>query len=201
MSATVIGKSPGVGSPVQKMTVAEYLAFEHAAKTKHEFVKGEVIEMAGASLEHSAIATDTRTTLAINLRGTGCEVYDSDLRVRVAEDDPYYYPDATVVCGMPDRDTDQCLHNPYVIVAVLSESTESADRDTKFRAYRRIPSLRHYILISQVVVRVEHFERLPGNIWALVGEHERLQDTLVLNDLTIRIPVMEIYRRVTPPEP
>jgi Uma2 family endonuclease len=188
------------------VTPAEYLAGERYADVKHEYIAGEVYAMAGASPEHSAIATDTRRALGNGLAvaGSSCEVYDSDLKVRVADAGPFFYPDATVVCDDPTFDPDGCLRSPVVLIEVLSEGTASYDRGEKFRQYRRIASLRHYVLIEQDRILVEHYERLENGIWGLVGEHSDPADAVVFADLGVTLPLAEIYRRVRfsqPPAP
>ena len=185
---------------VARVTPQEYLALEKEATTKHEYFEGEVIEVAGAKFNHNLIVSNTQTFLVIALRDREGLALGSDQRVRIDEDGPFYYPDISVILEGPVIDEDNCLRNPYVIVEVLSESTAAFDRDEKFRAYRRLPSLRHYVLVAQDEVRVEHFERLTGEIWALVGEHEALTETLIFADSEIAVPLTEIYRRVAFPE-
>lgn len=100
--------------PVQKVpfvTPEEYLTREREAKTKSEYIAGEIIAMAGGSPEHTAIASDMHVALANALRGGSCAVYNSDLKVRSTAG-PFFYPDVTVVCGPPQIDYDDCLQNP-----------------------------------------------------------------------------------------
>ena len=109
-----------VQSPL--LTPEEYLAFERDSEIKHEYVAGEIIAMAGASRRHNLIQTDTATILNLQLRDRACEVYPSDMRVKVGALGIYIYPDITVVCGEseledPEQDT---LLNPTVIIEILS---------------------------------------------------------------------------------
>jgi Uma2 family endonuclease len=46
-----------------------------------------------------------------------------------------------------------------MIVEVLSESTEAYDRGEKFAHYRRLETLREYVLVAQNQPRIEHFRR------------------------------------------
>jgi Uma2 family endonuclease len=130
---------------------AEYLALERAAEHRHEYVSGRVYAMTGASREHNVIATNTSRALGNQLSGRPCETYQSDMRVKVSETGMYTYPDVVVACGTPafeDAYVDTLL-NPTVIIEVLSPSTEAYDRGEKFAHYRRLPSLREYLLIAQ----------------------------------------------------
>src|SRR5215212_5255350 len=80
------------------LSPAEYLAHERMAETKSEYYDGEVFAMAGGSEEHSLIATNAIIELGLQLRERPCKLYNSDMRVQVAEDGPYTYPDVTAVC-------------------------------------------------------------------------------------------------------
>jgi len=59
------------------------------------------------------------------------------------------------------------LLNPSLIVEVLSDSTAAYDRGDKFALYRRLPSLREYLLIFQDRVRVECYRRSADDHWTL----------------------------------
>lgn len=125
--------------------------------------------MSGGSLAHSHIAARLIAALLKALEGKNCKVSTSDLRIRVSLLGPFVYPDAAIYCGDPDladnyRDT---LLNPAAIFEVLSKSSEAYDRGEKFAFYRRIESLRDYVLISQHEARVEVFSRAGGGKWEM----------------------------------
>jgi Uma2 family endonuclease len=66
-----------------------------------------------------------------------------------------------------EREDANTLVNPIVLVEVLSDRTEAYDRGEKFAHYRRIPSLREYVLVSERVSRLEVFRRSEGGNWTL----------------------------------
>ena len=179
------------------LTREEYLAFERASDTRHEYVAGEVVAMTGASRRHSLIQSATLTSLNLQLWGRPCEVHGSDLRVKIAALGIYTYPDITVVCGEPilednERDT---LLNPLVLIEILSPSTERYDRRLKFQRYRHIPSFREYLLIAQDRPRVERYTRLEDDTWPLVV-HEGLNAAVTLDTLGCTLALGDIYHRV-----
>lgn len=181
------------------VTPEEYLARERDAPLKSEYIAGEILAMSGGSPAHSLIAFDTSVALATRLRaaGNGCDAVGSDQKVRVDEGGPFFYPDATVFCGEPTFDDDGCLRDPALIVEVLSPSTELFDRGEKFRHYRRIPSLRHYLVIAQDRVHVEHFRRVgEGFLWTPAAAYTDLAASVSLPDLGIELPLAELFRRV-----
>src|SRR5437764_10567371 len=106
-------------------TYDEYLAFEASSNVKHEFLGGQIYAMAGRTPEHAALAAAAIGLLFSQLRGSGCRVYDADLRVRTRSG-LATYPDVTVICGPTERDeTDpQAVTNPAVIIEVLSRTPE-----------------------------------------------------------------------------
>ncbi|MEM1416549.1 MAG: Uma2 family endonuclease [Myxococcota bacterium] len=150
------------------MSYAEYLAFEEAAETKHEYVNGAVVAMAGGTIEHGRLAMQVAFALTALARERGCSVYSSDVRVRVASTGRTTYPDLSVVCGpvLPASDDRHAITNPLLLVEVLSESTEASDRGEKWAHYQRLPSLRGYLLVAQASRRLELFEREEGaSVW------------------------------------
>ena len=112
----------------------------------------------------------------------------------------YTYPDASIVCGPPQLDSEVAgtVLNPSVIVEVLSESTESYDRGKKSFHYRRLESLRELILISPSEPLVEMYTRRSDETWSFI-EYRAITDTLVIESVGIVIPLSEIYRNVTFP--
>ncbi|HSO00309.1 MAG TPA: Uma2 family endonuclease [Candidatus Nanopelagicales bacterium] len=179
-----------------RMTPEEYLAFERASETKHEYADGETSAMAGGTREHSLISMNIARELGNLLRDRPCEVHGSDLRVKIAATGRYVYPDASVVCGAAlfedeQRDT---LQNPLVVVEVLSDSTEAYDRGEKFEQYRSLPSLLEYVICSQKKARVEHFQRQGDGRWVLtvLGPGDRL----TLESIGCELPVDDIYLKV-----
>jgi Uma2 family endonuclease len=177
-------------------TPAEYLAMERASLEKHEFCDGEVFAMAGASKEHNLIVTNVVGELRAALRQRPCDVYPSDMRIRIPATGLYTYADAVVTCERPRFEDDQLdtLLNPQVIFEVLSDSTEDYDRGTKFKNYRSIPSLLDYVLVSQGEVLVEHFVRQGDGAWIL--RERRAGEALEIVSIGCTIAVEELYLKV-----
>lgn len=160
-----------MNEPARKITLtyADYLQQERSSDAKHEFVNGEIYAMAGGTIEHGRLATNVAGVLFAQLRGRPCAAYSSDVRVRVLATGLTTYPDLSVVCGRLERDpeNENTVVNPVVLVEVLSESTEGYDRGEKFAHYRRIPSMKEYVLVSQSSPRIEVFRRNENGSWTL----------------------------------
>ncbi len=182
---------------LRPITLAEYEARERTSLTKSEYYRGEMFAMAGGSPEHSLVATNFTREAGNQLKGKPCIPYNSDLRNKVEASGLYTYPDASIVCGPPQIDTEVTgtVLNPSVVVEVLSESTESYDRGKKSSHYRRIESLRELILISPNEPLVEMYARRTDETWSFI-EHRAITDTLVVESIGISIPLSELYRNV-----
>lgn len=177
-------------------TPEEYLERERAAATKSEYFNGQIIAMSGASLAHNYIASNLMGLLLSLLKNSGCRVVGSDMRVHAEALNSYTYPDLTVVCGEPvlqDGKMDTLL-NPYVLIEILSPSTQRLDLGPKMRAYQKIASLQEMIFVDQAAPIV-HRSRKHGAEWnievfvGIGGETELLPDNFA-------IPMKDIYEGV-----
>jgi Uma2 family endonuclease len=178
------------------MTHAEYCAFEREAAIRHEYIAGEVFAMAGGTLEHSLLAGKITQQLWNRLEGGPCRVFTSDARVRIEAVDADVYPDLSVVCG-PPQTTEADSHvllNPILVVEVLSPSTEAYDRGLKASFYRRIPSLRVYLLVAQDRRQLELHVRDAEDRWVITeaGPGQRLR----IEPLDLDLEVDAVYRDV-----
>jgi len=184
--------------PQPYVTPKEYLAAERSATFKSEYYEGQVYAMAGASNEHTLVSGNLTTALNIALRDTDCTVRASDMRLHVADNRLYTYPDVSVVCGspqfLPDAYLDTLL-NPVLLIEVTSRSTAQYDQEGKFLLYRNIASLRHYLLIDSRRVHVLYITRLEGDTWNF-REYSQLTEQVDLSALHLEILVSEIYRKV-----
>jgi Uma2 family endonuclease len=180
-----------------KLTEAEYLAIERAAEFKSEFYDGEMFAMAGGTVMHSLIATNLAVEFGTKLKGRSCLPFNSDLRLKVEASVLFTYPDLSVICGEPRfaNDSDDTVTNPTLLAEVLSDSTESYDRGTKFDHYKKIPELREYLLIRQKEPCVEQFIRQSGGDW-LLRQATGLEALVVLPSLDVTIALSEIYANV-----
>lgn len=179
--------------PKSMLSYAEYLAAEATSDSKHDFVNGEAYAMAGGTLEHGALTAALTRLIASALDGKPCRTFSSDVRVRVESTGASFYPDLSVVCGKVQTaaDDEHALANPLVIVEVLSERTEAYDRGAKAGHYRRLSSLREYVLVSQVEPRVEVQRLNEKGTWELhfFGAGERV----ALESLGVTFRVDAVY--------
>lgn len=179
-------------------TYTEYLAHEEASNVKHEYLDGEIYAMAGGSPEHAALSVAVAASLRSQLEGKPCRVFSSDLRIRVAATGLATYPDVSVVCGPLERDAEgkETVLNPTLLVEVLSDGTERYDRGEKFEHFKKIPSLRDYVLVSQKERSVEVWHR-QGTTWS--QRRAQAGARLHLGSINCELDVDDLYRGVFEP--
>ena len=185
--------------PVKRFSVSEYYELERAATYKSDFYEGEIFAMAGGTERHSRICTNVLTELGQRLKGRPCLPYESNLRLKVIANGLRTYPDVSVYCGALERDEEdsdgETYTNPTVLFEVLSRSTEGYDRGLKAAGYRRIETLKAYVLIWQNTPHVEMFERQADGSW-LLREVSGLQATLSIPTINVQLPLADVYARV-----
>lgn len=179
------------------LTPQEYLAIERKAESRSEYYQGEMTPMSGASRKHNLIVGNIYATLHQQLRQRDCEVYASDMRVRVTPSGLYTYPDIIVVCGRPEFEDEEVdtLLNPTVVIEVLSRSTQNYDRGDKFEHFRALPSVQDYLLVAQGKMLVEHFARQPDHFW-LFSEAREPQQVVHLGSIDCELKVADIYEKI-----
>lgn len=196
----------------QYYTVEEYLWEEQRTPFKREYFKGQVYAMAGGSLQHSLIAVNLVAELRAQLRGSGCQVFNSDLKVAVPGsprpkgqkrrdgDEFITYPDAGVICGPPEhyKEDQYTIANLVALFEVLSPSTRVYDRNTKAEEYKKIPGLAYYVMIDSERASVECRQRGDNNSWLELAPLQALTDHLhLILSQEVQLPLAGIYEGIT----
>jgi len=176
----------------------EYLILEETSLERHEYFRGEILEVAEGSPTHDLIGGNLCTELNVALRSSPCRVHGSDLKLKIEASGLMTYADVSVVyeeSQFLQTSSGLVLLNPQVIFEVLSKSTAGYDRGEKFAQYRQMPSLREYVLVSQYAVFVEHFTLEPDGRWALVS-YASLEESFTLETLNVTLSVRDLYLKV-----
>lgn len=175
------------------LSEAEYLALEEQSQVRHEYVNGQVYAMAGGSQRHNRIALNVASGLLSALRGKPCQVFISDVKLKVSHDNAYYYPDVMVACGAAERvaGDEKSLNDPVLVVEVLSPGTESTDRREKLAAYRRLPTLLEYVLVNQDSQQAEIYRRVGDIGWVYLGFEAG--ETVELKSVGLNTPIAAWY--------
>jgi len=184
--------------PKKKYTLEEYLELDKNSEERYEYFDGEVFAMAGESPNHARISGNVYSALQERLRRGRCEVFNSEMRIKVPAALPYRYPDVSVVCGEPvfdNIDGQQTLVNPILIIEVLSPLTAGYDLVEKFAAYQSIHSFQEYILISQDRPHVIQHIKKAERRWLRI-EIEGMKNTVTMESAWVTLNMTELYERV-----
>lgn len=174
-----------------------YFDYEVGIDGHAEYFNGEVFDMAGGSINHSRIIHNLNVQLGNRLRGKGCEVFGSDLRLSVEHAHSFLRPDVWVVCGGVEMlaGRNDTAVNPTLVIEVQSPSTTAFDRTGKLDIYRMIPSLREYVLVEQDYATVDIFRWRKGSNFDF-SRVTGLEAEIALESVGLSIPMQEIYLNV-----
>lgn len=183
--------APYAGQLHSPMTFEEYLEFEEYSRNRHEYLAGEIFAMSGVTKLHNRIAGRFYSAFTSHLKGSPCDSYMGDVKVKIKVNrDVYiYYPDVMVVCDR-DPQEDRYVADPKLIVEVLSPSTAGVDRHEKRVNYGWIPTLEEYVIVAQENVEVTIFRRQDDWRPVVIGA---LDAVLELRSIGLTIPLVQIY--------
>lgn len=197
-------ETPGghpVNAPAQSLlSFQDYLDMEARTGIKHEFWHGQAFAMGGGSVNHGRLQFNLSGLIHARLAKSPCEGVSPDVRVAIEGAGLYTYPDLTIICGGADVDEHESVRNPTLIAEVLSPSTEAYDRGAKFEMYRQLPSLRHYLLVSQDRKLVQLFTRQEEGAWTFQSFGDD-RDVVPLPFIGVEVGLAELYRNIVLPPP
>lgn len=186
----------------ERMSVREYLLLDATfPDSKYEYHEGAVRLISGGSAEHATIAGNIYMELRLQFRSCPCTVYNSDMRVQVAEG-IYYLPDVSVTCDVYDRRRGvKVVQSPRLVVEVLSPSTEKIDRTEKLAVYQACPSIAEIVLVNQFAPYVEIWRRdgEERNVWHYA--HYGPGEDVEFVSLDVRLAMEDIYQEINFDEP
>jgi Uma2 family endonuclease len=182
----------------QRIPLEVYWELEAQSDIKHEYLRGEVVAMAGASVTHNIIVANFLRGLGNKILDKDCTIMASDVKVAIQSSKSFFYPDASVVCGAFEfhEDRKDTITNPKLIMEVLSDSTEAFDRGEKFALYRTLESLQEYALIAQNTTRVDVYSKKGDKVWHM-RSYEENEEPINLESLNLSIDLTEIYHKVS----
>jgi Uma2 family endonuclease len=177
-------------------TEEEYLDMEWENGIRYEYWDGTLVAMSGGRPRHAAINGNIFFAFKSKIKGSGCMVYNSDVLLKLPFGKNYFLPDVLVTCHTEDKESERFLHNPSIIVEVLSDSTELYDRTKKWEQYRRIKSLRYFLLVSQKEYLVDMYHRPNETSLFNFQSFRGLDEIIPFEDMGISIKMNEIYDEI-----
>ena len=155
-----------MGDVLTKLSLQEFLDWENQQPERHEFHRGEVFRDGGCAAGAWADCTEHRSLLTMQVKASPCQVFANSMKLKVGAD-TILYPDVFVTCDAADLRTEQVFAAPAVVVEVLSPSTQSHDRGSKFTLYCSLPSVREYMLVDPDTREEQLFRRGADGLFTL----------------------------------
>jgi len=166
----------------------EHLAYERTADVRHEYVGGQRFPKAEETRWHNAVVGNCVLVIQPAARSRGYATYALTVALQVEAVNAFYYPDI-VVAHRPDNGDLYVVHQPLLIVEVLSGATEAIDRREKRVNYQKISGLHEYVLVSQDERRIEVYRRTASSwICEIVSEGE-----VTLESVGATVALDEVY--------
>jgi Uma2 family endonuclease len=151
--------------PDTAMTREEFLAWvKQQPDGRYERIDGIVVAMSPERVAHidrkyAVFFALQRATKEAGLRS--CQIVGDGVSIRVDESD--FIPDALLRCGPRLPGDATFAPDPIVLVEILSPDSGTRDRVTKLRAYFKLPTVRHYLIVWPDERRVVRHSRGPGD--------------------------------------
>jgi len=176
-------------------SLEEYFEIEARSAIRHEYVAGEIYDMADPSQDHEIIAMNLAGPLHAHVQDRPCRIYQGrQLQFKIGEDDFVYRPDVWVACGQARNAKGGFVDAPCLVIEVLSPSTARFDRREKVASYREISSIEEYVLVGQRPAHVVIYRRAQQWKPQIL---ESLDSSVDLQSVGLLLPVARIYKGVS----
>jgi Uma2 family endonuclease len=172
-------------------TVEEFNRWHARQPARWKFIGGVPVMMTPPSMPHTIIKGNVYATLRNKVAGTSYRVLVDGAEIK--SQGLSAIPDVLVTCAPLDQTT-STVHEPTLIVEVLSPSTEREDVGRKWQGNCLIPSLRHYLVVSQEQPFVTVHTRVSEFEWA---ERVYVEGEIVLAEPEVSLSLDEIHEGVS----
>ena len=176
-------------------TPEEFLIWNAGRDGKREFVLGKVVELEiGASRDHSRICTFVMLELTKSVSLDSFDIGTCQFAVRTH--DGVRFADVLAVAKTPEaRGTDLIARHPVFLAEVLSPDSVGRDFGEKVEDYKRLPTLLHYLILSQDEPRAWLWSRIGGG-WFGPAMASGREGSIDLSGLGSRIKLANLYRGI-----
>jgi len=172
-------------------TVEEYITYELTSETRHEFINGQLFEMAGEKDINNLIAGIIYILLTNSLKNY--LVFNHDIKVAIPGGSKYYYPDVFATREEKNENNRYIKYQPEIIVEVVSESTQVTDYVDKYIDYTKIPSLQYYMIVEPETILITVYERTATNEW-ITRKYTQLKDVVQLDKMNVSFSLQDVYK-------
>jgi Uma2 family endonuclease len=183
---------------IKPMTLDEFFRWDDGSETHYELIGGFAVAMAPPAEGHSILTVRLVTRIDGGLSGRRpCRAQIEAGVIRPERADTYFVADIAATCA-PIEPGRQAIKDPFLIVEILSPSTERHDRRIKLPVYRQIASVQEILFVASDGLYAE-LHRRSGEQWItdiLRGADARL----ALASVGIEIPLAELYEGIALPD-
>ena len=178
---------------VHYITEQEYLEGEARSEMKHEYVDGIVYARASASDPHELVSGNFFGALLNHLRGKGCRVFKSDMKVRMSflEKPLYRYPDVFVACDPADNHR-LYRERPKLLIEVLSNDWDDAAL-AKFIGYRAISTVEEIVFADPNVDAPVVYLSRRADGWEPVEIVRGMEAKFTLQSVALELGVADLF--------
>jgi len=176
---------------INPMTLDEFLRWDDGTETHYELIGGHPVAMAPPAAAHRILAMRLGSRIDAALAGRRpCNAQIEAGVVRPNRMDTYFEADIAATCERHEFGQ-QALREPFLIVEILSPSTERHDRRIKLPVYRQIETVQEIVLVASDD-RYAELHRRSGAQW--ITEILRGNEAVLsLNSVGVEIPMSDLY--------
>lgn len=186
----------GAAAKLEFFSLEEYFEIEASSSILHEYIAGEIYDMAEPSEAHDLISLNLAAPIHAHVQDRPCRTYNGrrQLQFRIGADDFVYRPDVWVACAQAREAKGSYVYEPRLVIEVLSPSTARLDRREKVASYREIPSIEEYVLVGQTPAHVVIYRRAEQWTPQVLDSTDSILD---LRSIGLALPVARIYKGVS----
>ncbi len=181
-------------------TVEEYTQHEWTAPFRSELIDEQLFEMSGQKDINNQIAGNFIYSLfSTELISKGYSIYAFDIKVKIYEENKYYYPEVFVTKEPKTEDNQYIKYEPLLIAEIVSEESHVNDYEShvndyvnKYIDYTKIPSLDYYLIIEPETTLIVCYWKGQNGEWTAT-KYTNPEDVIKLDAFNISFPVTQIY--------
>jgi Uma2 family endonuclease len=178
------------------MTLDEFLCWDDGTDTRYELIGGFPVAMAPPAAAHRILAV--RLVSRIDSALAARRPCNAQVEAGVIRADTYFEADIAATCERHEFGQ-QALKEPFLIVEILSPSTERHDRRVKLPVYRQMETVQEILLIDSDGLYTEVHGRAGAQWVTEIGRGP--EAVLSLTSAGMEVRLGELYKGIELTEP
>lgn len=163
----------------------------------------QIVDMAGASPEHSLVIVNFVSAIRKQLKNSTCYVFSDNVQYKFKTnegEDKTVIPDASINCRAKSRRGNTFLDAPRFVMEVLSPTTEPYDRGEKMELYRQ-QEIEEYWIVDWRQKKIEIYELdyekdVPKYfLWKMITKDNK-EELQIIHFPSVKITFDELFEEV-----